>query len=387
MKTTIKILIVLTIAVLVITIAVWLFVYQKSFQSLNLERQIEEQEVSGALEDVSSKSETENSDITVTAQNLSIPWDVVFLPTGEMLVTERNGYLLVFRNGLEERIRISGVEYTGEGGLLGMALHPDFSVNNYLYLYHTSESENRLINRVVRYEFSESNLSNPEEILGNIPGARFHDGGRIAFGPDGFLYITVGDAGNPGEAQNTSSLAGKILRIHDDGQIPADNPFGNAVWSYGHRNPQGLAWDDEGRLWSTEHGRSGISSGFDEVNLIEKAANYGWPESQGNTVLTGTKAPILHSGSQTTWAPASVLYWQGSLFFGGLRGETLYEAVLDGEDIKELREHFKDEFGRIRTVALGLDGMFYLTTSNQDGRGRPVPEDDRVIKINPKIFR
>ncbi|MDZ4221753.1 MAG: PQQ-dependent sugar dehydrogenase [Patescibacteria group bacterium] len=323
----------------------------------------------------------------VVAENLSIPWDIAFLPEGGMLVTERSGRLMLFAGETDSAITIPGVAHAGEGGLLGIALHPDFSKNSFVYLYFTASSEAGVVNRVMRYEFRDGELLEGRAIIDDIPGAQYHDGGRIRFGPDKLLYITTGDAGNPQNAQNTDSLAGKILRVHDDGSIPSDNPFGNAVWSYGHRNPQGLTRDDAGRLWSTEHGRSGLASGFDELNLIEKGKNYGWSQSQGDSVAEGTIGPVLHSGASTTWAPASALYWDGSIFFAGLAGEALYEAVLDGEAVIELKEHFAGTYGRLRTVVLGPDGMFYLTTSNQDGRGSPAPADDRIIRIDPARFR
>lgn len=353
-------------------------------------------------EDERAEPDANEGDVSIPAVStvlgdLAVPWDVAFLPTREMLVTERGGTLVIVAgNGSRTSVPIPETEHTGEGGLLGIAVHPDFANNRFLYLYHTTAVEGGLTNRVVRYVLREGELTEPKTIISNIPGAPYHDGGRIAFGPptscesgqaDCFLYITTGDAGRTSNAPDTDSLAGKILRLHDDGRIPGDNPFDNAVWSYGHRNPQGLAWDDAGRLWSTEHGRSGGLSGLDELNLIQRGVNYGWPDSEGDTVLPGTKAPAVHSGPSVTWAPASAAYWDGSIFFGGLRGQTLYEAVLDGTDVIELREHFKGEFGRIRTVTLGPDGMFYITTSNRDGRGTPSENDDRVIRIDSSVFR
>jgi len=334
---------------------------------------------------------------TAIVQNLSIPWDIAFLPDGGMLVTERSGNLLLIENGAAKKIPIPEAEHAGEGGLLGLDLHPYFARKKYVYLYLTVRTGNGLINRVVRYWFSNNELSDPVTIIDNIPGAQYHDGGRIRFGfsvarPSGqepyhYLYIATGDAGNPQNAQDTDSLAGKILRVHDDGSIPSDNPFGNAVWSYGHRNPQGLTWDTKGRLWATEHGRSGLASGFDELNLIEKGGNYGWPDSQGDSVAEGTIGPALHSGANTTWAPASAVHWDGSIFFAGLAGETLYEAILDEERVTELKEHFVGEYGRLRTVTIGTDGMFYLTTSNRDGRGTINNGDDKIIRVNPAQFR
>ncbi len=325
-------------------------------------------------------------DIEIIAENLKIPWEVAFLPDGDLLVTERPGMLK--RIGKEMRAYIiEGVLHIGEGGLLGMTLHPRFSENQWIYLYFTTKSENGLINRVERYRLKKDFLLEKTIIIDNIPGAANHDGGRIAFGPDGYLYVTTGDAGSPNLAQNINSLAGKILRLKDDGSIPHDNPFGNATWTYGHRNSQGLAWDDKGRLWATEHGRSGILSGLDELNLIEKGKNYGWPTIEGDETKANMESPVAQSGHDETWAPAGIAFWDNSLFFGGLRGESLYEAkILDGNKVS-LNVHFRQEFGRIRAVVLGLDGYLYIATSNTDGRGVPKQGDDKIIRISPEIFR
>ena len=327
-----------------------------------------------------------NDVVKIVADNLQIPWEISFLPDGDLLVTERPGTLK--RIGKEGRVyAIEGVEHIGEGGLLGMALHPQFSENRWIYLYLTTNIGNGLKNRVERYRFEGDRLSEKTIIIDNIPGAAYHDGGRIAFGPDGYLYITTGDAGSSNLAQDINSLAGKILRLKDDGSIPPDNPFGNAVWSYGHRNSQGLAWDKEGNLWATEHGRSGILSGLDELNLIEKGENYGWPVIQGDEKKEDMKSPIVQSGADETWAPAGIAFWDGSLFFGGLRGESLYEAtILNGNKVA-LKARFRQEFGRIRAVVLGADGYLYITTSNTDGRGDPKPNDDKIIRINPGVFQ
>ncbi|MDQ3014749.1 MAG: PQQ-dependent sugar dehydrogenase [bacterium] len=326
--------------------------------------------------------------VSVVAQNLTIPWDIAFLPEGGMLVTERPGRLVHFaQDGTKKSIVIENVRTTGESGLLGVTLHPDFEQNRMLYLYITQASGGGLINRVERYVYREGKLSDRKTIITNIPGALYHDGGRMEFGPDGLLYITTGDATNEHIAQDKNSLGGKVLRLNADGTIPPSNPFGTAVYSFGHRNSQGLAWDPEGRLWSTEHGRSGIQSGLDEINLIVAGANYGWPTIEGNETQAGMTAPALHSGASATWAPASALYWDGSLFFGGLRGQGLYEAKLEGTKVVSLKKHFSDEYGRIRTVRLGPDGMFYFTTSNKDNRGSIKPNDDKILKVNPARFR
>ncbi|MDQ5900955.1 MAG: hypothetical protein QG600_533, partial [Patescibacteria group bacterium] len=216
-----------------------------------------------------------------------------------------------------------------------------------------------------------------------IPGASNHNGGRIKFGPDGYLYIGTGDAQEPSSAQSKTTLAGKILRVTDRGLRVAENPFNNQVYSYGHRNVQGLAWSSDGSLWATEHGRSGVRSGLDELNLIEMGLNYGWPEIEGDEKLAGMMTAIFDSGS-TTWAPSGAAFVENSLFFAGLRGSTLYEAVIEDGKVIEVKEHLSGELGRIREVVADESGLLYITTSNTDGRGIPDNTDDKVIKINPQ---
>ena len=322
-------------------------------------------------------------DIEVIATNLDIPWEIVFLPSGDMLVTERSGKLKKIGSETKVISETSGVKHVGEGGLLGMALHPNFSINNYIYLYFTTESRGGLINRVERYKLSSDTLTDKKVIINNIPGANFHDGGRIKFGPDNYLYITTGDAGDKNKAQDKNSLNGKILRIDGDGNIPNDNPFGNEVYSYGHRNPQGLAWDKNGDLWITEHGPSGLGTGFDEVNKIGMGGNYGWPDIQGDETKEGMTIPIIQSGKSDTWAPAGGVFVGDSLFFAGLRGESLYEY---NTKTKKLSSHFRGEWGRLRAVVLGPDNFLYVSTSNMDGRRTINEGDDKVIKINPLVF-
>ncbi|OGC52133.1 hypothetical protein A2982_01425 [candidate division WWE3 bacterium RIFCSPLOWO2_01_FULL_39_13] len=323
--------------------------------------------------------------IEVIADDLNVPWEIVFLPSGDMLVTERQG--AVIQIGKErKRFSIENVEAIGEGGLLGMALHPNYEQNDWIYLYLTTKNRGKYINRVERYRFDGSGFFDRTIIIDNIPAGANHNGGRILFGPDDFLYITTGDAESPDLAQDENSLAGKILRLKDNGDTPEDNPFGNEVWSYGHRNPQGLAFDNQGRLWATEHGRSGVLSGLDELNLIEKGKNYGWPIIQGNETANDTQTPVINSGVNETWAPAGLVYINNRLFFAGLRGQSIYEvAVSDEGVIGSLKVHLKRKFGRIRAIKVGPDGFLYISTSNTDGRGSPGANDDRIIKVNPEF--
>jgi glucose/arabinose dehydrogenase len=323
--------------------------------------------------------------IVELVNNLNIPWEIEFLPNQDILITERPGNLLII--GQDQRvITVQGVNHVGEGGLLGLALHPSFSTNHLIYLYLTSTLADQTINRVEQYQLENDRLTNRKVILEGIKGAVVHDGGRIAFGPDGNLYVTTGDAGVENLAQDQNSLNGKILRVKADGTIPTDNPFGSAVYSYGHRNVQGIVWDANGRLWATEHGRSGVASGLDELNLIEKGKNYGWPTIEGDQTAEGMVGPVMHSGAGETWAPSGITYQNNQLFFAGLRGESLY--VVDIHDLKNItaKVYFREEFGRLRTAKYGPDGYLYLLTNNTDGRGQPKENDDKLIRISPQTF-
>lgn len=344
--------------------------------------------------------------IKIIAQNLEIPWGLVFLPDRSILFTERPGRVrMIGKDGnlLPTPLStISEVKHIGEGGLLGIALHPNFSTNNYVYLYYTYSDNGVNYNRVERYQYSviklgvacppnnpncntpTPHLSKDKVVVDKIPSSPNHNGGRIKFGPDNFLYITTGDAQNPSQAQDKNSLAGKILRVTDDGKKAPDNPFNNLVYSYGHRNPQGLAWDNYGRLWETEHG----STAFDEVNVIHKGENFGWPEIRGNDGREGMQKPFAHSGN-ATWAPSGVAALNNKLYFAGLRGQAIYSFDISPKVTLEIGErkvveHFKGEFGRIRDVVLGPDNFLYITTSNRDGRGTSRAGDDKIIKIDPQ---
>lgn len=315
---------------------------------------------------------------TVLAENLSSPWGLVFLPNGSILFTERPGRVRLFENGQLQSApaaTIQNVAEIEEGGLMGIEIHPQFATNGYVYLMYTQGTNNTdAKNRVVRMKYENKQLTGETVIIDAIPATAIHKGGRIKFGPDGFLYITTGDTNMPSLAQDTNSLAGKILRVTDTGAPAPGNPFGNRTYSYGHRNPQGIAWDAAGQLWETEHGETAL----DEVNKITVGANYGWPTIRGDQTQTGMITPLLNSGTDT-WAPAGTAVIGSSLYFGGLRGEALYQVTLPGAT--NLKTHLKSTFGRIRDVVKGPDGMLYVTTTNIGHT--PRPGDDKLIRINP----
>jgi glucose/arabinose dehydrogenase len=318
----------------------------------------------------------------VVSNSLDTPWAMAALSGEELLVSERSGNIKLVKKddpGFNEiLIKVTKVKEVGEGGLLGIAVDPDFgSGERFIYLYYTYASLNGgTLNRVVRMDYNNGKLLGEKILIDGIPGSANHNGGRIKFGPDKNLYITTGDAENPSQAQDTNSLSGKILRVNKEGKAVNDNPFGNLVYSLGHRNPQGITWDNEGKLWETEHGRSGIQSGLDEINLIEKGKNYGWPVIQGDQTKEGMETGVLNSGDKT-WAPADVIYKDGFLYFGGLRGQALYKYNIQTKELKEL---FKNQFGRIREVLL-WDNDIYFSTSNKDGRGVAKEGDDKIVKV------
>lgn len=324
----------------------------------------------------SSLSEQSANTPEVVAENLTTPWSMAFLPNGDMLVTERSGELQrIGEDG--QTFTIEGVQETSEGGLLGVELAPDFAESSQVYLYYTTGSGGSLTNQVERYTLAGDRLENRTTIIDNIPAASNHNGGGIKFGPDGKLYITTGDATEPELAQDRDSLAGKILRLNPDGSTPDDNPFGNEVWSYGHRNPQGIAWDDKGRMWAVEHGQSSQ----DELNQIERGANYGWPTIRGDETADGMRAPIVHSGNNETWAPSGLAYHDGKLYFAGLRGQSLYVADITNPDTVSVERLFSNDYGRLRAVA-AHEGNIYFSTSNRDGRGNPASDDDKILKFS-----
>ncbi len=337
--------------------------------------------------------------VEVVVKHLEIPWSMAFTPDGRLLVTERPGRVRLIENGKlrpEPLLVIRDVAHVGEGGLMGLALDPQFAQNRFVYLAYTYRGPDGLANRVVRYREASGHLTDPHIVIDHIPGARFHDGCRIRFGPDGKLYITTGDAIERQLAQDVNSLAGKILRLNPDGTIPADNPFPHSpVYSYGHRNSQGIDWHPvTGDLFSTEHGPSGFDApgGGDEVNLIEAGKNYGWPVIHHRQRKEGMVSPLLEFTPAI--APAGASFYRGhrlpeftnDFFFATLRGRHIHRVVLKAPDYRTIAFHerlLQGEFGRLRDVVEGPDGALYFCTSNRDGRGKPHPDDDRILRIVP----
>jgi len=318
----------------------------------------------------------------VLMENLAVPWEVVHLSDeNDWLITQRNGEVISLRHGTVGVIEEAA--HTGEGGLLGMALHPDFETNRRLYLYYTATAGNRLVNRVMHYRYEHQSLTDPRLVIDHIPGASTHNGGRIAFGPDGMLYITTGDAQDPPLSQELNSLAGKILRLTPDGAVPEDNPFPESpVYSLGHRNPQGLAWHPEtGDLYASEHGPSRM----DEVNLILPGENYGWPLVTCGDAPSDFRDPVACYDAFTL-APSGMAFYTAEgvsdapLLVAGLRGNRVQRLDIDENGQVTSQEALFAQWGRLRGIRV-LQGDIYLFTNNRDGRGSPHQQDDRFIRL------
>lgn len=332
----------------------------------------------------------------IFVNNMEVPWSIVFTSTDRVLVNERPGRLRQVINGKLESNPVklfSDVKSGAEEGLMGLALHPNYSENKYIYISYAYEKNDDIWVKIVRFKDDGSSLSMEKVIFDNIPAARFHAGCRIKFGPDGKLYITTGDAGDREYAQDLNKLHGKILRLNDDGTIPADNPFENSpVWSYGHRNPQGIDWFPGTEImWSTEHGPSGFDGpgGGDEVNVIVKGGNYGWPLVSHNESREGLVSPVLVFTPAE--APASGMFYKSGkiekfkncFLFGCLRGNGIISVKIDPNDNTKVLsfEKIAQDFGRIREIAEGPDGAIYFSTSNRDGRGKVRDGDDKIYRI------
>jgi glucose/arabinose dehydrogenase len=317
------------------------------------------------------------------ATGLAVPWGLGFLPDGRAVVTERDErtVLIVDPEAPEgSRVTEAGIleeaAPQGEAGLLGVAVSPEFAEDRLLYFYVSTAEDNR----VVRATLDDGDrLSAPEVVLDGIPNGFIHDGGRLAFGPDGYLYVSTGETGVGELSQDRASHAGKILRITPDGRPAPGNPEpDSAMWSLGHRNVQGLAFDDQESLWASEFG----ASTYDELNLIRPGSNYGWPEAEGRDGSSSFINPrVVWSTDEAS--PSGLAYADGRLWLAALRGTRLWRIDVDDGEVGAVRDFFVGDYGRLRTVAVAPDGMLWVTTSNRDGRGDPAETDDRILVVDP----
>jgi len=310
------------------------------------------------------------------ATGLVAPWGIDFLPDGTALVGERDTtkVLAVAAGSVRTVGRLDSVAPQGEAGLLGIAVSPTFDEDSLVFAYFTSAVDNR----VVRMTYDGRRLGEPEVILKGIPRGFIHDGGRLEFGPDGYLYVSTGETGEEQLAQDRSSLGGKILRITADGDPAPGNPVdGSPVWTMGHRNVQGLAFDDRDRLWASEFG----ANTWDELNQIDKGRNYGWPLVEGKGDLEEYRNPFAQWRTAEA-SPSGLAYLDGSLWMASLRGERLWRIPVNQDGtIKQPEDFFVGDYGRMRTVVVAPDGNLWVSTSNRDTRGDPAPKDDRILEI------
>lgn len=329
--------------------------------------------------------------VATVATGLEAPWGMDFLPDGRAIVTERDTARVLLitappsgstdEGEVSDLGTIPGVAARGESGLLGVAVSPTFVEDNTVFFYLSTKQDNRVVKTVL----TDGELGDLTPILTKIPVGDRHSGGRLEFGPDGYLYVTTGETGDAQLARDRKSLAGKILRITADGKPAPKNPFGTAVWSWGHRNVEGIAFDGDGNLWASEFG----DSIADELNLIRPGKDYGWPVVEGKGSAEDRRSytdPVL------TWAPdraspSGLAFAGGSLWMAGLRGERLWRIKVADGQVSDPTPYFFDgkqsDYGRLRTVALAPDGRLWLATSNRDGRGKARKGDDRILLIEP----
>ena len=329
------------------------------------------------------------------AEGLEVPWALAFTPDGRMLVTERPGRIRVIQDDqlLEQPMAVLDVASVSDAGLMGIAVDPNFADSGHIYVCYTYQAgSGGLFNRIARLTDSGGHAEDLHIILDHIPAARNHNGCRIRFGPDDKLYVTMGDAQSAGDAQSLESLSGKILCLERDGSVPADNPFpGSFFYSYRHRNPQGLDWHPEtGDLFITEHG----PSQDDEPNILAAGGNYGWPQVTGAPSNAAYLDPILAFTPTIALAGAAFYTgeslahsWDGDFIFATLKGSHLRRISLKPPEFRSVGSQqilFLEEFGRLRAVALGPDAYIYFSTSNRDGRWRPFPGDDKILRLIPE---
>jgi glucose/arabinose dehydrogenase len=316
--------------------------------------------------------------IGTVATGLRAPWGVTFLPDGSALVGERDTTRVVaIKNGRVRTVgRVAGVAPQGEAGLLGLAASPSYASNHLVFGYLSTATDNR----VVSMRYDGRRLGPPRPVLTGIPNGFVHDGGRLLFAPDGNLFVSTGETGREQLAQDRGSLGGKILRITPHGQPAPGNPVkGSPVWTMGHRNVQGLAFDGRGRLWATEFG----SDSWDELNLIEKGRNYGWPLVEGRGDLPEYRNPYAQWRPGEA-SPSGLAYLDRALWAGSLRGARLWRVPVTAKGVGQPEDYFVGAYGRLRTVVVAPDGNLWVTTSNRDGRGDPQPRDDRILVVAPR---
>jgi glucose/arabinose dehydrogenase len=315
--------------------------------------------------------------VDTVARNLSVPWGIDFLPDDTAIVTERDTRrVLAIADGNVRQVGlIEAAAPQGEAGLLGVAVSPDFADDRTIFLYVSTAEDNR----IVRTTYRNGRLGTPEVVLDGIPNGFIHDGGRLQFGPDGYLYASTGETGAPELAPDRDSLGGKILRITPDGKPAPGNPDPSSpIWSLGHRNVQGLAFDDDNNLWASEFGEST----FDELNLIRKGGNYGWPTFEGR----GDDPDLINP--QVVWntseaSPSGLAHLDGRLWLGALQGERLWRIDVENGRASDPTDFFVGRYGRLRTVVVAPDGNLWVSTSNRDGRATPGPDDDQIIVVDP----
>lgn len=326
---------------------------------------------------------------------LEAPWSLVFLPDGRALVSERPGRIRLIQGGILEARPYAEIDVAqgGEGGLMGLAPHPDFPRMPFVYAMHTYRSGFFRKNRIVRLRDDGARGVPDRVVIEDIPGALNHNGGRIAFGPDGMLYATAGEIFEAELAQDPASLGGKILRLTPEGEVPRDNPFpGSPVYSLGHRNPQGLAWHPAtGELFASEHGPSGEFglSAHDEINVVRAGGNYGWPRIVGAPGQAPFLDPLVAWKRETT-PPSGMAFWRGDLYVATLRSQALVRIVLSppgsGHRVRRIERWFAlgdRRPGRLRDAVVGPDDLLYVLTNNRDGRGSPRSGDDRILRLVP----
>lgn len=346
----------------------------------------------------SQKSEAQELKKRTVIGNLDTPWEILWGPDDHIWMTERRG--VVSRvdpaNGnKQELLTLTDVVEQGESGLLGLALHPNFSSSPFVYLAYTYNSGGGMKEKIVRYSYANNALTNPQVLVDNIAAASIHNGCRLAFGPDGKLYASTGETGQSNLSQDQSSLSGKILRINEDGSIPNDNPYGNSyVWAIGLRNTQGLVWAN-GKLYGSEHG----PNKDDEVNLLKGGRNHGWPNVNGfcdesgeqqfctdNNVVEPLKAwtPTLAVAGIDYYGTGPISEWNNSLLMVSLKAGLFVQMKLNsnGDAVESSKNYFSGDYGRMRDICVSPDGRVFISTSNKDGRGSPKQDDDKIIELS-----